>query len=176
MKRFSVFIVVAMLAGLALAACGGGATASDPVATVKDMMQAVVDKKLDKITDYACAAKKDEVKQQFDLASALGGGLDPQKILDVMTFSIENAEYNKLSENGDKATVQMKAKLIIKIDKEKFKSVITDMAKAQGQDLPADQLGPMVDQAATQLEQGQNIDNTVELVKENGKWLICPSN
>ncbi len=174
MKRISMLVLVALLLGLMLAACGGGAAGSDPTATVKDLMQAVADKKLDKIADYACADKKDEIAKQFDFASALGGsGLDPQKVMDLMTISFSNAEYNKVSESGDKATVHMKANLSIKIDKEKFKAVVQDVLKAQGQDLPADQLGPLVDSAAAQLENGQTIDNNVELIKENGKWVVC---
>jgi len=26
---------------------------------------------------------------------------------------------------------------------------------------------------ATQFEQGQAVDNDIQLVKENGKWLVC---
>ena len=176
MKRVSLLVLIAMLLSLGLTACGGGgAAATDPAGVVKEMMQMVVDKKMDKIADYACADQKDAIAQQFDFAAALGGGagLDAQKVLDMMTISIENAEYTKVSEEADKASVQMKGKLVIKIDKEKFKSIMADILKAQGQELPADQLGPLVDQAAASLEQGQDIDNTIDLVKENGKWVVC---
>ncbi len=174
MKRNSVLVLAALLLSLGLAACGGSAAASDPVATVKDMMQVVSNKQVDKIVDYACASQKDSVKKQFDFASALGGtGMDAQKVLDAMSISFENPEYTKVSESGDKATVHMKAKLVMKIDKEKFKSIVADVMKAQGQELPAEQISPLIDQMAAQFEQGQAIDNDIQMVKENGKWLVC---
>ncbi len=174
MKRISTLVVVALLLTLGLTACGGNSAASDPVATVKDMMQVVSNKQIDKIVDYACASQKDSVKKQFDFASALGGaGMDPQKVLDALNISFENPEYTKVSEAADKATVHMKAKLVMKIDKQKFTSLVTEIMKAQGQELPADQIGPLIDQMATQFEQGQTIDNDIQLVKENGKWLVC---
>ncbi len=174
MKRVSTIVVLALMLGVILTACGGGPASSDPVETVKTVMQTVVDKKLDKLPDYACAAKKDDIKKQFDLTQALGGsGIDAQKVFDVMTLSLENPTYEKVSESGDTAAVQMKGKLIIKVDKAKFQTLMSDILKAQGQDMPADQLGPLVDAAATQLEQGQDISNTFQLTKENGKWVIC---
>ena len=151
MKRMSILVLVAMLFSLGLTACGGGATAGDPIATVKEMMQVVADKKMDKIVDYACASQKEAVKKQFDFASALGGaGMDPQKVLDALNISFENPEYTKVSESGDKATVHMKAKLVMKIDKEKFKSLVAEIMKAQGQELPAEQIDPLIEQMATQ--------------------------
>jgi hypothetical protein len=72
--------------------------------------------------------------------------------------------------------VQTKAKMNIKLDREKFKVVMMEIAKAQGQELPADQIDAILDMAAGQLEQTQDMDNQVDVIKENGKWVMCPSN
>jgi hypothetical protein len=37
-----------------------------------------------------------------------------------------------------------------------------------------DQINQALDMVSSQMEQGQQIDTTVDLIKENGKWVICP--
>jgi major membrane immunogen (membrane-anchored lipoprotein) len=175
MKRLSVIMIVVFVLSALLTACGGGA-ASDPVGVVKEAMQAVADKKFDKLAELTCAAKKADVENIFNPAGALAGaGIDAQKMLDAMTISIQDAQYTKVSESGDKAEVQMKAKMSIKVDKEKFKAVMVDLLKAQGQEVPADQIDPILDMAVGQVEQSQDVDNKIDVVKENGKWVICPN-
>ena len=177
MKRLSIVMIVVIVMSVLLAACGGGGAASDPTGVVKEAMQAVADKKFDKLAEMTCAAKKADVENIFNPAGALAGaGVDAQKVLDAMTISIQDAEYTKVSETADKAEVQMKGKMNIKLDKEKFKVVMMDIAKAQGQELPADQIDAVLDMAVSQVEQTQDVDNKIDVVKENGKWVICPSN
>jgi hypothetical protein len=173
MKRLSVLVVAILVLSALLSACGGGA-ASDPAGVVKDMMQAVTNKQFDKIADFACAAQKDQIKNALDPASQLGAtGIDVNKMLDAMTISFSNADISKVSESGDKATVQVKGKLAIKVDREKFKSFLADVMKAQGQTLSDDMLNTVLDQAASQFENGQDINSQVDMVRENGKWLVC---
>jgi hypothetical protein len=161
-----------------LAACGGGgAAASDPAGVVKAAMTAVTEKNFDKLSEFVCAAQKDKVAQTFNPAGALAGaGVDATKILDAMTIKLENGEFTKTSESGDKAEVQMKGKLSISVDKEKFKVVMADLAKAQGQELPADQLDQVLDMVIGQFSQGIDLDEKVAVIKEGGKWLMCPEN
>ncbi len=173
MKRLSVFVVAILVLSALLSACGGGA-ASDPAGVVKDMMQAVTQKDLNKVADFACAAQKDQIKNAFNPAGAFNvPGMDVQKVLDAMTIGFSNAEYNKVSESGDKASVQVKGKMTITIDKEKFKGIFAAVLKAQGQDATDQMVSGLIDQFATQFEQGQDVNNTVNLVKENGKWVVC---
>ncbi len=175
MKRLSVVMIVVIVLSVLLTACGGGA-ANDPVGVVKDMMQAITSKQFDKAADFACAAQKDQIKNAFNPAGALASaGIDASKILDAMTFSFTNPDITKVSESGDKATVQVKGKLAIKVDREKFKPVMKDLLKAQGQDVSDDQLNQFMDLALGQMESGQDINSQVEVVKENGKWLVCSS-
>jgi hypothetical protein len=177
MKRLSVVLIVVIVMSALLTACGGGSATADPAAVVKNAMQAVVDKKFDLLADLTCAAKRDEIKNAFNPAGALAQtGMDPQKILEAMSFKLENGDFSKVSETGDKAVVQMKGKMTISVDKEKFKVLIAEVAKAQGQELPVDQLDQVIDMVVGQLAEGTDIDQQVDVIKENGKWVMCPSN
>jgi predicted nucleic-acid-binding protein len=65
----------------------------------------------------------------------------------------------------------------MKFDREKLKVVVTTLLKAQGMATVTDDIvNQALDQVAGQLEQGQDMTNTVDLIKENGKWVICPTN
>ena len=179
MKRLSVVMVMIFVLSALLTACGGGGTAaSDPVGVVKAAMQTVVDKKFDHLAAMTCAAQKDKVAQGFNPAGALGAtGVDATKILDAMTISLQNPEYTKVSEDANSAVVQMKGTLSIKFDKDKLKVVMQDVLKAQGQTNVTDaQLTAGLDALAGQMEQGQTLDQKVNVVKENGQWVFCPSN
>lgn len=54
--------------------------------------------------------------------------------------------------------------------------MVTTLLKSQGMDATDEIVNQALDQVSGQLEQGQTIDNKVDLVKENGKWVICPAN
>ena len=176
MKRLSVVMVVIFVLSALLTACGGAA-ASDPVGVVKAAMQTVVDKKFDQLAAMTCAAQKDKVAQGFNPAGALGAtGADASKILDAMTITLVNPEYTKVSEDANAAVVQMKGTLSIKFDKDKLKGIMQDVLKAQGQTVTDEQLTAGLDALAGQMEQGQTLDQKVNVVKENGNWVFCPSN
>lgn len=178
MKRLNVLFVMLFVLSVVLTACGGGASA-DPTSTVKAALDAVVNKQFDKLVDYSCAAKKDEVASQLNPAAQLANaGMDEattKQLLDSMNITLTGAEFTKVSEEGDKAQVQMKGMLTMKFDREKLKAVVTALLKAQGMDASDEIVNQALDQVAGQLEQGQAIDNKVDLVKENGKWVICPA-
>ena len=179
MKRLSILMVIVIALSALLTACGGAASGGDPSSTLKEAMSAVTSKQFDKMNDLACAAKKDSVTGQFNPAAALAGqGIskeDAQKLLDSMTISFDNAEYGTPTISGDSASVPMKGKMSIKFDKAKLKDFVQAMMAAQGLSSATDeQINQALDLVASQLEQGQQIDTTVDLVKENGKWVICP--
>ena len=179
MKRIAAVTIVVIVLSALLTACGGAASGGDPASTVKAAMDAVTSKQFDKMNDLACAAKKDAVSGQFNPAAALTGqGIakeDAQKLLDAMTISFENAEFGAPTINGDSASLPMKGKLSMKFDKTKLKDFIKSAMAAQGlANATDDQINQALDMVSTQLEQGQDISTTVDLVKENGKWVICP--
>ncbi len=175
MKRLTWLMVVLMVAAFVSTACGGG-SGSDPVGVVKDLMNAVQSKNFDAVGNFACAAVKDQITQTFNPAGSLAGtGVDTKKRLDAMTITMTDMTYNKTSETADKATVQVKGKVSIKMDREKFKAFLTDMIKSQASGVTPtdDMINSALDSAMAQFENAQNVDNTMNLVKENGKWVVC---
>jgi hypothetical protein len=178
MKRLSVVLIVVIVMSALLSACGGGgAAAADPTSARKDAMQAVVDKNFDKLAELTCAAKRDQVKDTFNPATALGAtGVDSAKILDAMTISLKDPTYTKVSEEGDKAVVQFKGAMAMKFDMAKFKVIMKEVLSAQGQTVEDAELDAGLAMIAGQLEQGQALDQKIDMVKEGGKWLMCPSN
>lgn len=172
-----VISVVLILSGL-LAACGGAA--NDPVGVTKDAMQAMMDKDFNKLGELTCAAKKANVQNLINPAGALGSaGIDPNNMLNALTIRLTNAEFTKVSESGDKAVVQVKGTLSIKLDKEKAKAIMMEGAKAansQGQfGTPPALMDPIIDALAVLIEQDRKFDNKIDVVKEGGRWKVCGS-
>jgi major membrane immunogen (membrane-anchored lipoprotein) len=166
MKRLSVMVAVVLVLSMLLTACGGGA-AADPAGVVQSLMQAMANKQMDSLPNFVCAAERDSVATQFNPASSLGSGVDPKAALDAMTITLKDATYTKTSETGDKAVVHMKGTLTISFDMAK----LTALLKASGQDDAA--ASQMAGLMSSMFGAGQPIDNDMNLVKENGKWLVC---
>ena len=175
-------LLVGFVIAATVVACGGGSgggpSGSDPTATVKDMMATVTAGNYDKIADYACAAQKEQITQQFDPSGFLGGdtgslGLTAADLKEVVKFSVSGLDVKEKSKDATTAVVSMAGKMKITIDKEKFKALMKKALEAAGQ--PADDatlnlaMG-MVDSFASE---EQDISSDVSLVNEGGKWLVC---
>jgi hypothetical protein len=182
-KQLSILMFLVMALGLLLTACGGsgnGDDGDDATATVQDLFKAIENKQFDKIPDYACTAQKDEVRQTFDfgsaIASSLGGAdVDPQMILDALTFKLSGLEITEKSKSGDKAIVHAKGRLEMTVDPEKFKEVVRELLKQQGIGDVSDELmdqfaGPVLEQFE---DFSTDLDDDIALIKEDGNWLIC---
>jgi hypothetical protein len=170
-------LVTAVLAATVIAAaCGSGGTSGDPTATVKDFVSLVEQKQFDKIPDIACAAQKDAMKEQFDIAGQLAGsleGVDAKSITDAMTIKFDNLEVKEVEKSADKAKVSLKGTLKLSVDKAKMTDLLKKVLVTQG--LPVDDatVATMLDSMVGAFEQGEPVDSSVDLVVENGKWLVC---
>jgi hypothetical protein len=168
-------VTAVLAASLAVAACGGG-NSGDPTAAVKDFVSLVEQKQFDKIPDIACAAQKDAMKEQFDIAGQLAGsleGVDAKSITDAMTIKFDNLEVKEVEKSADKAKVSLKGTLKMSVDKAKMTDLLKKVAVAQG--LPVDDatVATMLDSMVGAFEQGEPVDSSVDLVVENGKWVVC---
>ncbi len=165
-------VLVAMVA-----ACGGSSgPGNDPVGTVKGMADVVSSGKWDKIADYACAAKRDELKKQFDFSGLAGdalGGMNLGDISDAIKISFANLDVKEKSRAGDKAVVTMTGKVKMEFNKDKLKALVKKAAEAAGQPVDDAQielaLGMLSGLGGTE----QDVSSDLNLVNEGGKWLIC---
>jgi hypothetical protein len=166
-------VLVALLAG-----CGGSSgPGSDPVGTVKGLMDTVQAGQWDKLPDYACAAQKDQIKQQFEsLGSGAGGALGDLGLSDVgdaMKITFSNLDVKEKSREGDKAVVAVSGKMKLEFNKDKLKELVKKAAEAQGQTVTDAQIDMALGMLSGMggLEQDMTQDMTV--VNEGGKWLVC---
>jgi hypothetical protein len=161
-----------LAASLIVAACGGG-NSGDPTATVKDFVSLVEQKQFDKIPDIACAAQKDAMKEQFDIGGQLAGsleGVDAKSITDAMTIKFDNleAQRSRSPPTGEGLGGDLK----MSVDKTKMTDLVKKAPAAQTcrwTMLPWRYAGLMVGA----FEQGEPVDSSVDLVVENGKWVVC---
>jgi hypothetical protein len=168
-------VTAVLAASFVVAACGGG-NSGDPTATVKDFISLVEQKQFDKIPDVACAAEKDAMKEQFDIGGQLAGsleGIDAKSITDAMTIKFDNLEVKEVEKSADKAKVSLKGDLKMAVDKTKMTDLVKKALAAQG--LPVDDatVATMLDSLVGAFGQGQPVDSSVDLVVENGKWVVC---
>ncbi len=132
-------LIAGLVIAATVAACGGGGgggpSGSDPTATVKDMIATVTAGNYDKLADFACAAQKDEITQQFDPSSLLGGdagalGLSAADLKQVITFTVSGLDVKEKSKDATTAVVSMTGKMKININKDKFKELMKKALEA----------------------------------------------
>jgi hypothetical protein len=173
--RFPARLAMAVMLGLSVLACGAGGGGDDPTAPVKGVISAIGAKQFDKIADYACAAKKEQVKTQFDFATQMAGSLEgipnvkATDIVNAMSFTFENVTYKEASRSGDTAKVTMAGTMKISIDKAK----VTSILQAAGGAAAAAMVDTLTAGIDTMSGTGIPMDSTVDVVKEGGQWLIC---
>jgi hypothetical protein len=163
---------------LAVGACGGGpgGAANDPTGAVSGALAAAQSGGLGKLSDFACAAHKNDIMGAFgggDLGTLTAAGVKPEDLFGAMTVSFANVTTKEVSKTDTAAKVHVTGDMSIKVDPEKFKTVAKALFTAQG--LPADDatINAMVSGMANSLSSTQKIDSDVNVVNEGGKWLIC---
>jgi hypothetical protein len=175
------FISLRGAAGLALAivlaACGGGpAAASDPQGTVTAAFAAAQAGGFTKLTDFACAAHKDDIAQALggqDLSALQGSGVNVNDMLSALQVSFSNVSTKEVSKTDTAATVHVTADMQMTFDKEKFKTILKTMLGTKG--LPTDDatVDAMLSGMSSAMSQTQKVDEDIVLTNEGGKWLIC---
>jgi hypothetical protein len=176
-KRSAVAAFAAML--LAISACSGapaGATTDDPVGTVNAAIAAAESGGFAKLSDYACAAQKDDIANAFgggNMSQLSQAGVDPNEIFDAMKVDFQDITATEGSKTDTEATVHLKGKVAISFDEAKMKEVIKKVIQAQGITATDQMVELAMTQMSSALSKTQDIDDDMKLVKENGKWLVC---
>ena len=169
--------VAVLTLAILVAACGGGpAAASDPQGTVKSAFSAAQSGGLTKLTEFACAAHKDDIAKALggqDLSALTAQGININDLMSAVQVSFENVATKEVSKTDKDATVHVTADMKMNFDKEKFKTILKTMFTAKG--LPADDatIDAMLTGMAGAMTQTQKVDEDIVLTNEGGKWLIC---
>jgi hypothetical protein len=174
-RRLGAVAVALVLAG-AVAACSGAADTGSPKGVMEQALKAVGDKDTDALVALACDAQKDTVKEQFNFAGgltdSLGVEVDPDKILDAIEIDTSKVTVTETNVSGDKATVTLAGSMGMVIDKEAFKAVIREVAQQQGTPVDDATLENLLTMMGS-FSQDIPMNQTVDLVRENGAWKIC---
>jgi hypothetical protein len=167
----------ALALAITLAACGGTpAAASDPSATVNAAFAAAQSGGFAKITDFACAAHKDDIATALggqDLSALEGSGVNVNDLLAALQVSFENVTTKEISKTDTAATVHVTGDMKMSFDQAKFKTILKTMLGAKG--LPTDDatVDTLLTAMAGAMTQTQKLDQDIVLTNEGGKWLIC---
>jgi hypothetical protein len=174
-----VVLLLGLLLSAGLVACSGVPGAGDgdsSTAVVQQALALVAAKDLDGLTNLACEAQKDQVREQFDFAGGLAGGaipgLDAEAMLDAVSFDTSGVTVTETSNDGTNAEVSMTGSLGFSFDEAKLRDVLVPILAQQN--LPTDDAA--VDAmlgAVGSMAQDVPLNETVALVKENGAWKIC---
>lgn len=174
MRRTLVLIVlVVTLAGCGGSSGGGGGgtvpdgPSGDPVAAVNGFVNAIAAKAFDKLDKLVCAAKRDDI-----IGGLTGGAPGAQALLDAMTFQVKDLKVEQKSVTGDSAVVHVTGSVTVGIDPAKGKDAVRQML---GASMPsgAQVTDQQVDQVMSAFGQTRALDSDVDVVKENGGWVVC---
>jgi hypothetical protein len=176
-RWFARAVALVIVAAVALAGCGAaGGPVNDPAGSVTNALSAMTSGGLSKVSEFACAAHKDDVANAFaggNTAALTAAGLKPDDVFNAMTLSFANVSAKEVSKSGDKAVVHVTADMKVAFDKDKFKVLLKTVLAGQGQPTDDATLEAAMNMMSGQLEQTQHMDEDVDVVNEGGKWLIC---
>lgn len=162
------------LVALLLSACGGVGGGSSPSDTVKEAMRLVDAGDLDGIVALTCDAQKDAMRGQFDLSSLgpLAGGMDLGSLFEAVSLDTSEMTFTDANVAGDSAQVQVAGSMGFSFDGEQLRTLFRQLGAQQGQ-VVDDATLDMIVGAMGDAAQSTPVDQTVEMVREDGAWRIC---
>lgn len=173
-------IVVASLLGVgavAPVAAADGPSADDPVATVEALLDTLVAKDFASIGDFVCVAERDAAVERFDLAAQISaelGGLDVQALLDGMTISTPDRVVTEVSNDGATAVVSVSGSIAITLAEDVAREFVRQVLDSMGETVTEEILDEYTPLFVAAVEAPQDLtDPSVEVVREDGYWLVC---
>jgi hypothetical protein len=165
-------LFVGLLFALILAACGGGGDdGGDPVGAVKNVVKAMEKLDFEKASEYICEAEKGSLEEALGGMEELAAlGIEPS---DILKLTFKDMKYEEKSKGDDKAVVRVTGSIKMDIEGDKFKEVMKKAAEEAGETVTDEDLDFMVDMMASMLAQEIPMDGDAELIKEDGKWVVC---
>lgn len=176
-KRMLQSAAISVVVAVALVGCGGApaANANEPAGTVKAAFDAAQAGGIGKLADFACAKSKGDIESMFGGgASQLGAlGVDPNDLFDAMKIEFKDVQTTEKSRSGTSAVVHVTGSTTVTIDPAKMRELMKTMLAAQGQPVDDATLDIAMNAMGSQLSQTQAVDEDINLVQENGKWVLC---
>lgn len=174
MRRVAPILVLAVAL---LGACSGAPadTTDTPAGTVRQAVSLIEAKDVEGLAELACAAQRETIEEQL-LGGGVGGellpGVDVQELLVAVEFDTSDVEVGEGTTSGDTAEVPMTGTLGVSFDGAKLRDVLRPILEQQ--DLPADDATlDLITSQASAFAQDVPLDQTLTLVREDGRWLIC---
>ena len=173
--KTKMLVFLSMVFVLVLTACGGGGGGSEPAGVVEKVATAMQSLDIERVQQYMCTERKDALKTDVEsgFAELESMGLDPDELLDAFKIKMSDMKYEEKSTEGDKAVVHVSGTMGLEFDTEKLRSFLKKAAEASGEEVTDDQLDLVVNMFSGMGGQEAPIDGDVELVKEDGKWVVC---
>lgn len=166
-------------AALALGSIGIAApalAAESPEAAVDGLLDIVESGDVSDLAGVVCEAERDAARDAFDVAGLFG--LAPgDPAASAIGLEVGDRAYELVSEDGDAASVRVRATLSVNVEEGALEDLVRAMLEAEmGPDDPpvsdAD-IELMVGFMGSALGQSQPIDEQIDVVREDGEWLVC---
>ncbi len=173
MKTRKLLFVVLLLSMVLTACGGGGGGGGNPADAVKNVVKAM--EKLDaaEARKYVCAAHKDAVPDiEEGFAELAEFGIDPEDLLDAFEIKMSDMKYEEKSKDDDKAVVHVTGKVAFDADLDKLRPIFEEMLEGMGMPISDEMIDGMVDEFTANMGESP-LAGDVNLVKEDGDWLIC---
>jgi hypothetical protein len=177
-KRTTAAALIAAL--LTIGACsglpGGGGGGNDPVSAANAAMAAAESGGFGKLTEFACAAQKDDIASAFgssDMSQLTSLGIDPNELFNSMKIDFQDMSVTPVSVSGSDATVHMKGKIAVTVDPAAARNLVKKILEAQNITATDEMIDAALSQMSGSFSQTNDIDEDVKMVQENGKWVIC---
>lgn len=152
--------------------------ADTPEGAVTDVLDAFGAKDFGNLGPLVCEARRDEIVGQLDMTAAFAGlGIEPQVILDAMTIAFEDPQVTLVSQDEASAIVHLATtmSMTITLDEETIRTIVVGVLEASGMEVTDQTVEEYVGILGASLNQSmsEEADTDVEVVNENGEWLMC---
>lgn len=174
-------LIAAGALALAMAAGPGAlvtSAADTPDGAVSDVINAFVAKDFAAIPPLICESRREEIAADLDITTGFAeSGMDPAIILDALTLSFADPLLEVVSQDETSATVHLTGTLTmaIALSEETARELVIALLEGSGMEVTdemVEQYLPMLLESINQT-QTEAVDEEVEVVNENGQWLMC---
>ncbi len=151
-------------------------SADDPVASVNGLLDALLAKDFAGIGAFVCAEKREDVTEDFDLTQAFAGmaeGVDVQALIDALVLATPDRVVTLASNDGALALVDVVATMTITLEEEAAKVFIAQLLEGQGMEATDEMVTALLPGLQAQFAEGEDLTDQVEVVLEEGRWLVC---